>query len=88
MILGTRAFGGDCKVYLYNFTGSGSSSHPASSVQKVILGELSPTTTTHDKYSLIVKKVDATNPSKGLAGAEFHIESENGSFSKSLFKIF
>ena len=29
-----------------------------------------------------MKKVDATNPSKGLAGAEFHIQSENGSFSK------
>ena len=82
--IGNQGVWGDCKVYLYNFTGSGSSSHPASSVQKVILGELSPTTTTHDKYSLIVKKVDATNPSKGLAGAEFHIESENGSFSKDI----
>ena len=73
---------GDCKVYLYSFTGSGSEAHPASSVQKVILGELTPTTTTHEDYSLIVKKVDATNPSKGLAGAGFHIQSENGSFSK------
>ena len=73
---------GDCKVYQYNFTGAGSSTHPASSVQKVILGELTPTTTTDEDYSLIVKKVDATNPSKGLAGAEFHIQSENGSFSK------
>ena len=82
--IGNQGVWGDCKVYLYKFTGSGSSSHPASSVQKVILGELSPTTTTHDKYSLIVKKVDATNPSKGLAGAEFHIESENGSFSKDI----
>ena len=73
---------GDCKVYQYNFTGAGSSTHPASSVQKVILGELTPTTTTDEDYSLIVKKVDSTNPSKGLAGAEFHIQSENGSFSK------
>ncbi len=73
---------GDCKVYLYSFTGAGSEAHPASSVQKVILGELTPTTTTHEDYSLIVKKVDATNPSKGLAGAGFHIQSENGSFSK------
>ena len=73
---------GDCKVYLYSFTGSGSANHPASSVQKVILGELTPPDTTHEDYSLIVKKVDAANPSKGLPGAEFHIESENGSFSK------
>ncbi|WP_300756218.1 SpaA isopeptide-forming pilin-related protein, partial [uncultured Oscillibacter sp.] len=79
---GGTALWGDCKVYQYNFTGAGSSTHPASSVQKVILGELTPTTTTHEDYSLIVKKVDATNPSKGLAGAEFHIQSENGSFSK------
>ena len=73
---------GDCKVYQYNFTGSGSQAHPASSVQKVILGELKIPETTEEEYSLIVKKVDATNPSKGLPGAEFHIQSENGSFSK------
>ena len=73
---------GDCKVYEYKFTGAGSSHHPASSVQKVILGELTPTTTTSDKYSLIVKKVDSSNPSKGLPGAVFHVQSENGSFSK------
>ena len=73
---------GDCKVYLYSFTGSGSEAHPASSVQKVILGELKITEITEEEYSLIVKKVDSTNPSKGLPGAEFHIQSENGSFSK------
>ena len=73
---------GDCKVYQYNFTGSGAQAHPASSVQKVILGELKIPETTEEEYSLIVKKVDATNPSKGLPGAEFHIQSENGSFSK------
>ena len=73
---------GDCKVYLYSFTGSGSQAHPASSVQKVILGELKITEITEEEYSLIVKKVDSTNPSKGLPGAEFHIQSENGSFSK------
>ena len=73
---------GDCKVYLYSFTGAGSEAHPASSVQKVILGELKITEITEEDYSLIVKKVDSTNPSKGLPGAEFHIQSENGSFSK------
>ena len=75
---------GDCKVYEYNFTGAGSSSHPANSVQKVILGELTPTTTTFEKYRLTVKKVDSGNPSKGLAGAGFHVQSENGAFSKEI----
>ena len=38
--------------------------------------------TTEEVYSLIVKKVDATNPTKGLSGAKFHIEATNGSYSK------
>ncbi|WP_304965245.1 collagen binding domain-containing protein [uncultured Oscillibacter sp.] len=80
--LGNQGVWGDCKVYEYTFTGAGSSTHPASSVQKVILGELTVNTTTSEKYSLTVKKVDATNPTKGLAGAQFHIQSENGAFSK------
>ena len=32
----------------------------------------------------MVKKVDATNPTKGLAGARFHVESTNGSFSRDI----
>lgn len=80
--LGKQGVWGDCAVYEYNFTGAGSSTHPASSVQKVILGELSIDTETRDDYTLIIKKVDATNPTKGLQGAEFHVQSENGSFSK------
>lgn len=77
--LGSRVWG-DCAVYEYNFTGTGSDKHPASSVQKVIIGDLSVTTA--ESYTLIVKKVDSTNPTKGLPGAEFHIESVNGSYSK------
>ena len=80
--VGTQGVWGDCKVYEYIFTGSGSSAHPASSVQKVILGELEVTTITEDKYYLTVKKVDSTNPSKGLPGAKFHVQSENGAFSE------
>ena len=80
--VGTQGVWGDCKVYEYTFTGSGSSAHPASSVQKVILGELEVTTITEDKYYLTVKKVDSTNPSKGLPGAKFHVQSENGAFSE------
>ncbi len=78
--LGQRGVWGQCTAYEYGFTGAGSSAHPASGVQKIILGELE--VTTEDTYTLIVKKVDSTNPSKGLAGAQFHIESESGSFSK------
>ena len=79
--LGGQGVWGDCTVYEYSFTGAGSSTHPASSVQKVMIGELSVDTTTPD-YALIIKKVDATNPTKGLQGAEFHVQAENGSYSK------
>ena len=80
--LGNQGVWGDCAVYEYTFTGAGSSTHPASSVQKVILGELSVDHETQDDYSLIIRKVDSTNPTKGLQGAEFHVQAENGSFSK------
>jgi len=74
---------GDCAVYEYSFTGSGSSAHPASSVQKVIIGALT-VGDTEENYSLTVKKVDSTNPTKGLPGAGFHVEATNGSYSKDL----
>jgi hypothetical protein len=77
--LGSQGVWGDCTVYEYSFTGAGSSSHPATSVQAVMIGRLD---VTNEEYSLTIKKVDSTNPSKGLAGATFHIESETGSFSK------
>ena len=80
--LGNQGVWGDCAVYEYTFTGAGSSTHPASSVQKVILGELSVDHETQDDYSLIIRKVDSTNPTKGLQGAEFHVQAENGSFSR------
>lgn len=77
--LGAQGVWGDCDVYEYTFTGAGSSLHPANRVQAIMLGELS---ITEEQYALTVKKVDSTNPTKGLAGARFHIESTNGSFSK------
>ena len=80
--LGNQGVWGDCAVYEYTFTGAGSSAHPASSVQKVILGELSVKPGTKEDYTLIIKKVDATNPTKGLQGAKFHVQSENGAYSK------
>ena len=39
--LGNRGVWGECDVYEYSFTGSGSSSHPANTVQAVVVGELS-----------------------------------------------
>ena len=82
--LGSQGVWGKCAVYEYTFTGAGSSSHPAGSVQKIILGDLTVEHIEQEEYVLIVKKVDATNPSKGLPGAGFHIESTNGAFSKDI----
>ena len=79
--LGKQDVWGDCDVKEYSFTGAGSAAHPASTVQSVMIGSL---TVTNEQYKLVVKKVDATNPTKGLAGARFHVESTNGSFSKDI----
>lgn len=80
--LGSEVWG-DCSVYLYTFTGAGTSDHPASTVQNVVIGELA-VDTTEEQYTLTVKKVDATNPTKGLEGARFHVESVNGAFSQDI----
>lgn len=79
--LGKQDVWGDCDVKEYSFTGAGSAAHHASTVQSVMIGSL---TVTNEQYKLVVKKVDATNPTKGLAGARFHVESTNGSFSKDI----
>ena len=79
--LGKQDVWGDCDVKEYSFTGAGSAAHPASTVQSVMIGSL---TVTNEQYKLVVKKVDATNPTMGLAGARFHVESTNGSFSKDI----
>ena len=79
--LGKQDVWGDCDVKEYSFTGAGSAAHPVSTVQSVMIGSL---TVTNEQYKLVVKKVDATNPTKGLAGARFHVESTNGSFSKDI----
>ena len=79
--LGKQDVWGDCDVKEYSFTGAGSAAHPASTVQSIMIGSL---TVTNEQYKLVVKKVDATNPTKGLAGARFHVESTNGSFSKDI----
>ena len=79
--LGKQDVWGDCDVKEYSFTGAGSAAHPTSTVQSVMIGSL---TVTNEQYKLVVKKVDATNPTKGLAGARFHVESTNGSFSRDI----
>ena len=81
--LGNQGVWGECKVYEYDFTGAGSSYHPASTVQTVILGDLD-INITQEEYELTVKKVDSTNPNTGLPGARFHIESQSGSISKDI----
>ena len=77
--LGERGVWGDCAVYEYTYAGPGTNNHPANDVQAIMIGELN---VTHEQYELTVKKVDSTNPSKGLPGARFLIQSANGSYSK------
>ena len=77
--LGAEGVWGDCAVYEYKYAGPGSNYHPANDVQAVFVGEL---TITREQYELTVKKVDSTNPSKGLSGARFLIQSANGAYSK------
>ncbi|NBI11944.1 hypothetical protein D1641_18455, partial [Colidextribacter sp. OB.20] len=77
--LGAQGVWGECEVREYAYTGPGSSYHPANDVQAVMVGELN---ITRELYSLIIKKVDSTNPNKGLPGARFLVSSENGSYSK------
>lgn len=79
--LGAQGVWGDCDVYEYKYTGSSTSYQPANNVQAIMIGEL---TVTREKYELTVKKVDATNPNKGLPGARFKVTSENGSYSKEI----
>ena len=77
--LGSQGVWGNCSVYEYTYAGPGTNSHPANDVQAIMIGELD---VTHEQYELTVKKVDSTNPSKGLAGARFLIQSANGTYSK------
>ena len=79
--LGAQGVWGECEVREYAYTGPGSSYHPANDVQAVMVGELN---ITREKYDLTVKKVDSTNPNKGLPGARFKVASENGAYSKEI----
>ena len=75
---------GDWSVYQYTHTGPGTSYHPAGTVQGIIIATPSEEVT-HDTYTLIIRKVDAADPDKGLPGAHFNVQSDNGSFMKDVF---
>ena len=77
--LGDQGVWGECTVHEYAYTGSSTSSHQAKDVQAIMIGDLD---VTREKYDLTVKKVDATNPNKGLPGARFIVRSENGTYEK------
>ena len=79
--LGAEGVWGECEVYEYAYTGPGSSYHPSNDVQAVMVGELS---VIRERYGLTVRKVDSTNPNKGLPGARFLVASENGAYSKEI----
>ena len=76
--LGRQGVWGECAVYEYTYAGPGSSYHPANDVQSVMVGEL---TINREQYELTIRKVDATNPNKGLPGARFLVQNANGSYS-------
>ena len=61
--LGNQGIWGDCTVKEYKFTGTGSSHPPSNTVQSVIIGDLLPDEP-EEQYTLIVRKVDSTNPTK------------------------
>ncbi len=77
--LGSQGVWGDCTIQEYKYTGSSTSYQPANNVQAIMIGKLN---VTYEKYSLIIKKVDSTNPNKGLPGARFKVTSENGAYSR------
>ena len=79
--LGKQGVGGECTVYEYQYNGSSTSSHQAMDVLAILIGNLD---VTREKYDLTVKKVDATNPNKGLPGARFMVRSENGSYEQEI----
>ena len=79
--LGKQGVWGECTVYEYQYTGSSTSSHQAKDVQAIMIGNLD---VTREKYDLTVKKVDATNPNKGLPGARFMVRSENGTYEQEI----
>ena len=79
--LGSQGVWGECSVYEYAYTGVSTSYHQASDVQAIMIGELN---IIRQKYDLTVKKVDSTNPNKGLAGARFMVRSEKETLSPAM----
>lgn len=71
----------DVEVYMYTYTGGPVGSHTPGSVQRMLVGIPSISDKPEELYNLTVKKVDATNPTKGLPGAGFTISKTDGTFS-------
>ena len=68
----------DVDVYQYGYAGGDVGSRPASSIQAMLVGV--PKQPDGEEYEITVKKVDATNPALGLAGATFEISKTDGSY--------
>ena len=77
--LGEQGVWGECEAYQYAYAGPGTTQHPADNVQAIIIGDLN---VTRELYELTVKKVDSSNPNKGLPGARFLVQNANGSYSR------
>ena len=73
---------GKWDLYEYSFTGAGTSSYPAETIQSVIIAVPEEV---HDTYTIVIKKVDAADPEKGLSGAHFNVQSDSGSFMRDVF---
>ena len=77
---------GDWSIYQYEYADKGSPSHPdPGKIQSIIVGIYdSDGFGDPDPCKLTIKKVDASNPSRGLQGAEFKVTAVGGSFDKTL----
>lgn len=68
----------DVDVYQYGYAGGDVGGRPANSIQAMLVGI--PKKDDGNVYHITVKKVDATNPALGLAGATFKISKTDGSY--------
>lgn len=76
---------GDWSIYQYDYADEGSPSHPdPGKIQSIVVGIYSPDgpDVPSERCTLTIKKVDSSNPSKGLQGAEFQVTQVNGGFNK------
>ena len=70
----------DVEVYRYDYAGGTVSGRDPSTIQGMLVGVPKMTPTPEENYEVTVKKVDASNPNKGLPGAQFTISKTDGSY--------